>query len=53
VAVTLYDLEGYPHAEIAAVLGIPEGTVRSDVFHARRRLREALGMYDPAEEHRQ
>lgn len=52
VAVTLFDLEGYAHAEIAASLGIPEGTVRSDVFHARRKLREALGMYDPAEEHR-
>ncbi len=49
-AVTLFDLEGYAHAEIAQVLGVPEGTVRSDVFHARRRLRESLGMYDPAQE---
>jgi len=48
VAVTLFDLEGYAHAEIAEVLGIPEGTVRSDVFHARRKLREALGVYAPA-----
>ena len=48
IAVTLFDLEGYAHAEIAKVLGIPEGTVRSDVFHARRRLREALGVYAPA-----
>ena len=48
IAVTLFDLEGYPHAEIAKTLGIPEGTVRSDVFHARRRLREALGVYAPA-----
>lgn len=47
-AVTLFDLEGYAHAEIASVLGIPEGTVRSDVFHARRKLREALGEYAPA-----
>src|SRR6266705_250359 len=30
-------------AEIADVLGIPEGTVRSEVFHARRRLRALLG----------
>lgn len=52
-AVTLFDLEGYAHAEIAAVLGVPEGTVRSDVFHARRKLREALGMFDPAQERRQ
>jgi RNA polymerase sigma-70 factor (ECF subfamily) len=48
IAVTLFDLEGYAHAEIAKILGIPEGTVRSDVFHARRKLREALGVYAPA-----
>jgi RNA polymerase sigma-70 factor, ECF subfamily len=42
VAVVLFDVEGYSHAEIAAVLGIPEGTVRSEVFHARRRLRALL-----------
>jgi RNA polymerase sigma-70 factor (ECF subfamily) len=46
-AVTLFDVEGYPHAEIAAILGIPEGTVRSDVFHARRTLRKALRAYGP------
>jgi len=38
----LFDVEGYSHAEIAGVLGIPEGTVRSEVFHARRRLRALL-----------
>lgn len=42
MAVTLFDVEGYSHAEIAEILGIPQGTVRSDVFHARRRLRTAL-----------
>jgi len=42
VAVMLFDGEGYSHAEIAAVLGVPEGTVRSYVFHARRALRRAL-----------
>lgn len=42
VAVVLFDVEGYSHAEIAAVLRIPEGTVRSEVFHARRRLRALL-----------
>ncbi len=41
-AVTLFDVEGYSHAEIAEILEIPQGTVRSDVFHARRRLRGAL-----------
>ncbi len=42
IAVVLFDVEGYSHAEIAQILGIPEGTVRSEVFHARRRLRELL-----------
>ena len=43
VAVVLFDAEGYSHAEVAAVLGVPEGTVRSYVFHARRALRSRLG----------
>lgn len=42
VAVMLFDGEGYSHAEIATVLQVPEGTVRSYVFHARRALRRAL-----------
>lgn len=42
LAVTLFDAEGYSHAEIAQILGVPVGTVRSDVFHARRRLRAQL-----------
>jgi RNA polymerase sigma-70 factor (ECF subfamily) len=45
VAVVLYDVEGCPHAEIADVLGVPEGTVRSYVFHARRGLRQALSAF--------
>lgn len=42
MAVVLFDVEGYTHQEIADVLGVPVGTVRSDVFHARRTLRKAL-----------
>lgn len=42
IAVVLFDVEGYSHAEIAGILGMPEGTVRSEVFHARRRLRTLL-----------
>lgn len=42
LAVVLFDVEGYSHAEISNILGIPEGTVRSEVFHARRRLRALL-----------
>lgn len=41
-ALVLFDAEGYSHGDIAAVLNIPEGTVRSDVFHARRALRAQL-----------
>ena len=42
MAVVLFDVEGYSHGEIAEILRIPEGTVRSEVFHARRRLRALL-----------
>lgn len=42
LAVVLFDAEGYPQAEIASMLGIPEGTVKSDVFHGRRALRRVL-----------
>lgn len=45
VAVTLFDAEGYSHDEIAGLLGVPVGTIRSDVFHARRALRAALAPY--------
>lgn len=43
VALVLFDVEGWGHADIAATLGVPEGTVRSYVFHARRAMRRALG----------
>jgi RNA polymerase sigma-70 factor, ECF subfamily len=39
----MHDLEGYRHREIAVELDIPEGTVRSHLFHARRTLRGRLG----------
>lgn len=45
VAVTMFDAEGYSHDEIAGLLDVPAGTVRSDVFHARRALRTALAPY--------
>ncbi len=43
IALVLFDAEGWGHADIAAALGVPEGTVRSYVFHARRAMRKALG----------
>lgn len=36
------ELEGFSYAEIAEAMGIPEGTVASRLYHARRALREAL-----------
>jgi RNA polymerase sigma-70 factor (ECF subfamily) len=44
LVVTLFDAEGFSHAEIAELVGAPEGTVRSELFHARRALREELGV---------
>jgi len=46
IALVLFDVEGYSHAEVAAQLDIPEGTARSEVFHARRRMRSALGPWE-------
>jgi RNA polymerase sigma-70 factor (ECF subfamily) len=43
IALVLFDAEGWAHADIAATLGVPEGTVRSYVFHARRAMRRSLG----------
>lgn len=42
----LHDVEGYTHHEIAAHLGITEGTSKSQLFHARRAVRTLL---DPPE----
>ena len=41
--IVLHDVEGFKHAEIGALLGIPEGTARSDLHHARAQLRRVLG----------
>ncbi len=40
--IVLHDVEGYTHVEIGKMLGIPEGTARSDLHHARRQLRKML-----------
>ena len=42
-AVILADLEGLPLPEVAEVLGIPVGTVKSRVFRGRRLLARQLG----------
>ncbi len=38
----LHDIEGYEHREIAKMLGIAEGTSKSQVFKARMKLRVLL-----------
>lgn len=46
-ALMLYEVEGKPYAEIAGMLGIPVGTVRTRIFRARefiaKRLEPVLG----------
>jgi len=42
VAVVLYDIEGQSYKDIAEILGIPEGTVKSRIHRARLGLRERL-----------
>lgn len=46
----LHDLEGYSHAEIAARLGIEEGTSRSRLSRGRARVRAALDAGEQEEE---
>jgi RNA polymerase sigma-70 factor (ECF subfamily) len=38
----LYDVEGYPHEEIAGLLDISVGTSKSQLHRARKLLREHL-----------
>ena len=40
--VTLFDIQGLPHAEISKILGISQGTVRSRLFYAHRQLQNFL-----------
>lgn len=47
-AVVLSDLEGLPYAEIAELMDVPVGTVKSRLFRGRRQLQQKL--YDYAVE---
>ncbi len=40
--VTMFDIQGMPHAEIAKILSLSEGTVRSRLFYAHRQLQNYL-----------
>jgi RNA polymerase sigma-70 factor (ECF subfamily) len=42
VAFVLCEVEQRSSGEAAMIVGVPEGTVRTRLFHARRKLREAL-----------
>lgn len=42
-AIVLYDLLGCSYLEIASIVGVPEGTVKSRIFRGRRDLAAALG----------
>lgn len=44
-AVMLSDVQGLRYAEIASVLGVPEGTVKSRLFRGRRILQKRLRSY--------
>lgn len=49
-AIVLSDLEGLPLGEVAAVLDIPVGTVKSRVFRGRRLLADMLRNHQPPTE---
>ena len=43
--VVMHDMQGMPHDEIAKVVGVSVGTIRSRLFYARRQLQADLGEY--------
>ncbi len=43
--ILLYEMEGLSYEEIAEILGVPLGTVKSRVFNARMHLRNLLTPY--------
>lgn len=43
--VIMHDVQGMPHSEIAGVMGCSEGTVRSRLFYARKKLQEELAEF--------
>lgn len=47
---TLYHLDGMSYKEIGEIMNLPEGTVKSYLFRARKRLKERMLEKYPAEE---
>jgi RNA polymerase sigma-70 factor (ECF subfamily) len=48
IVFTLFVVDGYSHTEIAAMLGIQEGTSRSNLRDARRKLQSMIKQNHPA-----
>ena len=48
---TMHDIQGWKHADIAELLGLAESTVRVHLLHARRRLRALLTSDAPDARH--
>ncbi len=42
----LIEIEGYPHKEVAKMLNISEGTSKSQLFHAKKKLRNYINNMD-------
>jgi RNA polymerase sigma factor (sigma-70 family) len=40
--IVLYELEGYKHHEIGEMLGIAEGTSKSQLYHGKKKLKELI-----------
>lgn len=43
--VTMFDIQGMPHAEISRILSVSEGTVRSRLHYAHKQLQSLLADY--------
>ncbi len=46
--VVLHDIQGKTHMEIARIINVPEGTVKTRLFHAHRILQKKLGRHHRA-----
>lgn len=46
-ALVLSEVQGLTLAEIAMVLGVPEGTVKTKVFRAREKMKDSLRAWNP------
>jgi len=45
--VVMHDIQGMPHEEIAEIIGVSSGTVRSRLFYARQQLQAELTEFRP------